>query len=130
MFEYDNNEKQFNDLINEAKKLIPLIYTVNRSVCCATPSTLSQRKQKFVSNEQIATIKRLRTIFENIIDLVVFIKTKSNAHATIAEYLRELHNKNIVLKAQRYIRTESQVVVSAKKNAELFDKTYIKQTEE
>jgi len=134
MFENDNNEKQFNDLINEAKKLVPVIYTVNKNVYWATPSTLSQRRQKFVSNEQIAAIKRLRTIFENIIDLVVFIKTKSNAHATIAEYLRELHNKNIVLKAQRYIRTVSQVVVSAKKNSELFDSAhfagnYIKQTE-
>lgn len=123
MFENADAQRQFNAMIEEARNLIPSVYK-------AFPSALSNRKQNMVSDEQIIAIKRLREIFENIIPLVVFTTTKSNTYDTISEYIKTQNKQNVFLKAQRHMRTASQVVVSAKKNADLFDKYYISETEE
>lgn len=111
-------EQQFIELSNEARELISVIY--NKSVI---KSVLPE------SDKQIYAFNRLQKIFNIIINLCFFVKTKSNVNDVISEYKYAKTNKDIILKAQRHLRTAQQLVVSAKKNSEIFNDKYISDTE-
>lgn len=111
-------EQQFIELSNEARELISVIY--NKDVI---KSVLPE------SEKQIYAFNRLQKIFNIIINLCFFVKTKSNANDVISEYKYAKTNENIILKAQRHIRTAHQLVVSAKKNSKIFNDKYISDTE-
>jgi len=111
-------EQQFTELSDEANKLIPVIY--NKGVI----ESVSPE-----SDKQIYAFNRLQKIFNIIINLCFFVKTKSNVNDVISEYKYAKTNKDIILKAQRHLRTAQQLVVSAKKNSEIFNDKYISETE-
>ena len=134
--------KQFKRLMAEAERLLPLVYTetaiytiwgngdeIEKRGYGAQPSTKNESQQQQVSDEQLIAINRLKSLFAQMSDLVYFIKKQSNAWATIAEYTESQKNKDMILKAQRYLRTVKQEVVSAKKNADVIGKDTVHQAE-
>lgn len=146
-------EKAFS-LLNEAKELVSLIYKheflenklidfheyidSEGALCCkyvteniygAKPSSHRLFQHLLISDEQIKAVERLKEILQNLPGLFWIIPSKANATDTIAEYKDAKRRHDIVLEAQRHVRTASQVVVSTKKHKTLFDKHDVKQAE-
>lgn len=118
---------KFNKLMGEAKKLINLIYDINLvsntyriksygaeqenkydvyekgdSYIMPMPDTM---KSYFVSDEQLAAIKRLQEIFIEISNICLVIQHRTNASDILAEYIKIKDNKDIVLKGHKFLQS-------------------------
>ena len=96
----------------------------------AKPSTESKAKQQCITDKEVIAFNKIFDICIALSKRFYYVAGKSNTHDIMAEYKREEDNKNLVLKAQRHLRTLSQVVVSAKKNFASLDKQYVDETEQ
>lgn len=148
---FDNSEAgAVNQQIETIRKLLPIIYkpdiisreiqTVQESdntmtirqifTYGAKPSTESKAKQQRVTDEEVDVFDKLYQACQELTPKFYYVASKSNTHDIIEEYKREQNNKDIVLKAQRHLRSAQQVVVSAKKNSALLDEKYIADAED
>ena len=127
ILESKENLDKFQKLMDEAKKLIDLIYDYNLvSSNYRVKSYGTEQENKydvyekgdsyikpmsdatksyFVSNEQLAAIKRLQEIFIDISNICLVIQHRTNASDIFAEYMKIKDNKDIVLQGHKFLQS-------------------------
>lgn len=146
----DSEADAVNQQIETIRKLLPTIYKediIDREIKTiqqaddsitvtqvltygAKPSTESKAKQQCITDKEVIAFNKIFDICIALSKSFYYVASKSNTHDIIEEYKREQNNKDIVLKAQRHLRSAQQVVVSAKKNSALLDEKYIADAED
>lgn len=146
----DSEADAVNQQIETVRKLLPTIYKkdiIDREITNiqqaddsitvkqvltygAKPSTESKAKQQCITDKEVIAFNKIFDICIALSKRFYYVAGKSNTHDIIEEYKREQNNKDIVLKAQRHLRSAQQVVVSAKKNSALLDEKYIADAED
>ena len=146
VFKNDSARHSFDILVEEAKKLLPVLYspeTYTNSIIINSyfeedeyfenfkikkfkkinPNKENIFYQQLITDEQLSAYEKLKGIILTIVSLFYYIERKSNAQTIFKEYEKYKHagpSKGFLSRAQSFTRTEKQLLVSMKKAQDFF----------